>query len=144
MKTPREILLARHEATNAKLDDIRRAAIWELNNQGTKQQNRSDLTSLFLRCSRNFWRELILPRPQAWAGLAVIWVVILALKFSTRDASHVAGRTSSVPPEIMAELKQQKHLFAELAGIPQLSDVKPSKPFLPRPRSARRCEIFAV
>lgn len=142
MKTPREILLARHKAVDPKLDQLRRVVISELNNEGTKERS---LVTWFLCCSRNLWLELILPKPQAWVGVAALWVLILALKVSTHDATHaLAGSKASVSPAVMAEVRQQKLLFAELAGLPQLPDVKPSKPLLPRPRSARRSEIFAV
>ncbi len=32
-------------------------------------------------------RELFWPAPQAWAGLAALWLVVLALNFATREAA---------------------------------------------------------
>jgi predicted DNA-binding protein YlxM (UPF0122 family) len=40
MKTPRDILFARHQAAAPKLDAIRREVVAELNNQETKEQSR--------------------------------------------------------------------------------------------------------
>jgi len=137
MKTPREILLARHKATEDKLDEIRRTLISELNNEGTKEQS---FVTLFLCCSQNLWRELILPRPRAWAGVAALWILIFTLKLSTQDTSPVAANKTAWSPEEFAELKQQKAFFGELAGLPQLPKVRPPKAISPRPRSARNPE----
>ena len=131
MKTPREILFARHCSAEPKLDALREETVAAVCDRRYNERI-------------SFWRELILPRPRAWAGLATVWVVILALRFSTPDQSHSVASKSSMPPEVIAELQQQKHLYTELAGIPKLPDMKPAKPFRPRPRSARRSEIFAV
>ena len=148
MKTPREILFARHRSAEPKLDAVRRsvvAAVAARSADSLVRANRVKTDSRTTLSALHFcWREFILPRPRAWAGLATAWVVILALRFSTPDQSHSVAGKSSMPPEVIAELQQQKHLYTELAGLPQLPDMKPSKPFLPRPRSARRSEIFAV
>ena len=144
MRTPREILFNRHEAAEPSLDAIRQQAVATVCDRRARGGKPLAVAGRRAVGRISLWRELILPRPQAWAGLAAVWILILALKLSTHDASHVAEKSSAAPPEVMAELKQQKHLFAELAGISQLSDVETPKPFLPRPRSARRCESFAV
>jgi len=138
MKTPREILLDRHQAADPKLDQLRRNVISKLNNEGTKEES---FVTRLLRCSQNFWRELILPKPQAWAGVAALWVVIFAFKLSTQDTSPVASKKTAMSPEVVAELKQQKAFFGELAGLPQLPEIRPSQAILPRPRSARSPEF---
>src|SRR6266699_4033003 len=102
MKTPREILFHRHRSVESKLDAIRQEAVAAVRDRRYNGEI-------------SFWRELLLPRPQAWAGLAAVWVLIFALKLTTHDPSHIVASKSSVSPEIIAELQQQKHLFAELA-----------------------------
>jgi len=134
MKTPREILFHRHRSVESKLDAIRQETVVAVCNHRSVGKKPS---AVRYNERISFWRELILPRPQAWAALAAVWVMILALKLSTHVPSHIVAGKSSMPPEVIAELQQQKHLYTELAGIPQLSDVKSSKPSLPRPRSAR-------
>src|ERR1043165_3683482 len=143
MKTPREILFARHRSAEPKLDALRQETVAAVCNRRSLEAKPSAVTDRRYNRIR-FWRELILPRPRAWAGLAAVWVLILALKLSTHDPSHVVARDASVSPEVIAKLRQQKQLFAELAGIPQLPEAKPSKPFLPRPPSAWSCDILAV
>ena len=141
MKTPREILLARHKAAAPKLDQLRRNVISELNHEGNKEPT---FVTWFLGSSQNFWRELILPRPRAWVGVAALWILIFTLKLSTQDTSPVAAKKTALSPEVFAELKQQKAFFGELAGLPPLPEGNPPKVFSPRPRSARSPESSRV
>ena len=138
MKTPREILLARHQTANAKLDEIRRNVVKELNREETKEPG---FDSWFLDYAKVLWRELILPRPQAWTAVVALWILIFALKVSTHDHAPAVAQRTSVSREALAELKQQKALFGELAGLPQLPEVNSPKASSPRPRSARNPEF---
>jgi anti-sigma factor RsiW len=56
------------------------------------------------------------PHPKAWAGLAAVWVLILAANIAMRDDSTVmaARRVSPPTPQIREMLKQQAQLLAEL------------------------------
>ena len=84
------------------------------------------------------------PHPKAWAGLAAVWMVIFGLKVAPGDEMPLAGKQSTVSPEIMAELQRQKVLFAELVGGDEVRDAKPPKRLPPRPRSERYGETRAV
>ena len=72
MKTPREILFARHRSVEPKLDTIRQEAVAAAGDRrapGTKLSAGTD------RCYHegiSFWRELFLTKPRAWAGLAAV------------------------------------------------------------------------
>ncbi len=80
-----------------------------------------------------FW-----PHPKAWAGLAAVWIFIFALNFSMRDKTPmVAEKVLPPSPEVVAELRQQKLLFAELIGSRDAGDADRSKSYVPRPRSER-------
>jgi len=82
--------------------------------------------------------SLLWPHPAAWAGLAAIWFLILAVNFSMRDPSPVRAEKSSPPsPEVIVELRQQQRLLAELIGPRDASDADRSKSFVPQPRSER-------
>jgi hypothetical protein len=84
------------------------------------------------------------PHPKAWAGLATVWILILAVDFSIRDKSPAVAEKSAPPsPEVIVELKQQQRLLAELIGARETRDADRSKPSVPSPRS-ERTEILAV
>ncbi|HXE41742.1 MAG TPA: hypothetical protein VN516_01865, partial [Candidatus Baltobacteraceae bacterium] len=105
----------------------------------SRRQDNFHPSTLVSRLSTVFW-----PHPKAWAGLAAVWVFIFVLNFSTREQSPVVARkTSSPSPEMMAELKQQKLMFAQLIGANDLQPADRQK-FLPLPRSERRFEIVTV
>jgi hypothetical protein len=87
------------------------------------------------------WRTILTtifwPHPRAWAGLAAVWILILAVDFSVRDPGPVmADKSAPSSPEVMVELRQQQRLLAELMGSSQTREAEPRK-FLPRPQTAR-------
>jgi hypothetical protein len=80
---------------------------------------------------------ILWPHPRAWAGLAAVWILILAVDFSVRDKTPIVAEKSTPPsPEVVAELKQQQRMLAELIGANQARDAEPPR-FLPQPRSER-------
>ena len=90
-----------------------------------------------------WWRELLWPCPQAWAGLAAAWVLILALNAATREPVQVATAQSTPPArEVLMALKERRRLLAELAGPPV--QVEPQKPLAPGPRSELSHRTVAV
>jgi len=178
MKTPREVLLARHQAAEPKLDKVRRDAVADLMQRAagesdipfvldrlpkllpekplTPSLSPSDgervaegrergfpvtVQRFVLATMLKLWRELVLPRPQAWAAVAAMWVVICALKLSTPEATNVVVQKSSASPEVLAEVRQQKLLFAELVGVVKPQVATPTKATPPQPRSDRRLRI---
>ena len=99
MKTPQEILFARHQsAAGPRLDAIRREVVAELNHQGTKAQSwTKTLVSWCLGCSNKLWLELVWPCRRIWAGLAAVWILIFVFNFSQRDPAEMLARKSSPP-----------------------------------------------
>jgi hypothetical protein len=81
---------------------------------------------------------ILWPHPKAWAGLAAVWVLIFAVDFSVRDKAPVTAE-KSVPPsqEVVAELKQEWRMRAELIGARDISEADRSKLLAPQPRSER-------
>ena len=101
--------------------------------------HRSWLSTLKHQLSTPLW-----PHPAAWAGLAAVWVVILALNFSMRDKAPVL--VEKAPPasqEVLVELRQQHKLYAELMGIAETHDADRQRVLSPKPRS-ERVEILAT
>ena len=141
MKTPREILLARHKAVEPKLDEIRQDVVAEFNSKGAKAQSASDrLVSKLRGFPKVFWRELILPSRVIWTGLATVWILILAANFSMRD--HSAVKMAKPSPEMMMTFRQQQQLFNELIGPDDSRVADAQKSYLPRPASERRLELL--
>ena len=155
MKTPREILFARHLPTEPKLDAVRRAALTALpsvsgagvppasvlwpsrlkNQQPGRPVDRWQPRRLphYLEAAREF---LLRPR-LAWSALALAWLVILALNFATPETSApgsaLATATPPATPETLQALREQKRLFTELVGGTLPHDAETPR-FVPRPR----------
>lgn len=78
------------------------------------------------------------PHPKAWAGLAAVWVFILVLNVSMRDGApqREMVKTSPPSPEMIAELKKQQRMFAELVGPREEAVADRSKNYPNRPRTS--------
>jgi hypothetical protein len=145
MKTPREILFDQHKNAAPKLDAIRHEVVAGLNHKDTKAQSgAANFVSWCLGGSNKLWRELIWPCRRIWTGLAVVWLLILAVNFSLRDNSQTIAMKSSPSPEMILTFRQQERLLAELIGQNEPRAAEPPKLFLPQPRSERRFETLTA
>lgn len=101
---------------------------------------RSFLSTINYHLSTLLW-----PNQKAWAGLAAVWVVILALNHSTQDGAPAGLAKNSEPPspEMVVELKKQQKLYAELTGINEPKEADRPRETLNRPRTWR-VEVVAV
>jgi hypothetical protein len=128
MKTPREILLKRHEAAEPELDAISARV--------AREMDRAAEPSLFARVCSVF----TLPK-LGWSALAAAWVVIISLNFAWREASPTATANVARAPrsETIEALREQKRIYAELINSGATADVEPRRS-TPRPHSARRPE----
>jgi hypothetical protein len=138
MKTPREILLAQHQATTPKLDAIRHAAVAAVYGRRTVS---SQAFTTFLQA---IWTELIWPSRRIWAGLATVWVLIFVANFSMRDHSQPQMAQASSSPQMILAFRQQEQLLTELIGPNDPPVAEPAKPSQPRPTSLRQVEIVIV
>jgi hypothetical protein len=83
--------------------------------------------------------NLLWPHPTAWAGLAAVWLVILGVHLTMRDATPLlAKRASPASPQVFMAFQEQERLLAELLGPREAPVAEPPKPVPPRPRSERR------
>lgn len=136
MKTPREILLNRHQAAETRLDQIRREVVSELQRAETAGRE----TPLFVAAALKLWRELVLPARLTWAGLAAVWLVIGVMNLAQSDRTTTASREApATPQELRAAWERRQELLAELALLPATEPVEPPQPNL-QPRSHRRSE----
>ena len=133
MKSPREVLLSRHEQTNAKLDKIRLDVVDQLRRHPAPGRSFSHWSQVFRQV---LLRELCWSNPRAWAGLGAAWVLIFALKLATPAPHQFARTNSTVSPESLAKAREQRLFFAELLGAIAPSEAVPAKPPVPTPRSA--------
>jgi hypothetical protein len=88
-----------------------------------------------------WWREWLWPSPAAWAGLACIWVVILALNVATRPPAaerQLAERSPAPSLDVALALAQQRNELAQLLGSPVESPVEPKRRYPPGPQSESR------
>jgi hypothetical protein len=105
-----------------------------------RAQERLWPSTLVSRLSTLLW-----PHPQAWAGLAAVWILIFTLNFSIRDKSPVMVEKSAPPSaEVIVELRQQQRLLAELIGPRETRVTGPSKTFGRQPRSEWHFEIMTT
>ncbi len=111
---------------------------------GLRPSTRDPQTSLFstlIAQLSTFFR----PHSLAWAGLAAVWVVILALQLASRDPTAVAARNMRpLSPEMLMVLRQQKLLLAELVERPEPRAAERPKALPLRPRSDRCHGIFTA
>lgn len=134
MKTPRELLFNRHQAADAKLDQIRHEAVSKL---GIPIEPwKSSLPVLVLL---KLWQELIWPCRRTWAALAAVWLLMLGVNVSLRDPGQITLAKPSPSGGMMMALQQQERLLAELSEPPKTrAGTSPPKPIAPQPRSDRR------
>ena len=137
MKTPRDILFARHQAAGTKLDAIRREIVRELNSQETTEPtSRNSLVASLLRFSNKLWLELVWPCRRIWTGLATAWLLLFIVNYSQQDnVSSVTGRTVHSDGPVMSLQAQQRwmnELFAD-RSLPREAD-RPRN-FVPKPRT---------
>ena len=135
MKTPRELLLKRHEAATPKLDALRAAATLPARAQI------STITSQPV----SLWERLFGPNPLAWAGLAAVWVVLFAADRSgSEPASSSASRASQPSEAAVAEIvRERRREMVELLNLDEPQAAPTPRSELHPKRSQRR-EDFAV
>ncbi len=135
MKTPRELLLKRHEAALPKLDALRAAAVLPA---------RSQLSTLNSQ-PPSLWERLLGPNPLAWAGLAAVWLVLLAVnRNGSEPATSSASRASQPSEAAVAEIvRENRRQMAELLNFdePQAAPTARSEPY---PKRSQRRTDFAV
>lgn len=154
MKTPRQLLLARHAATERKLDALRRRVIGEIGESTPAELPASAaIRSIFchedagppvLLILRGF-RQWLRPLRFHLAGLAAVWVAIIAIKLATpADGEASVAKASSLSPEQLIAVAEKRKFMAELIDLSPSPASEASKNFLPRPRGELRLNSAAA
>lgn len=104
MKTPREILLRRHEGMEPKLNAVRHRALAELPRPRVAPS----------------WREWVLSLRWHWAGMSAVWLAVLLLRLaSATDATGGAAREALPPARVLAAaLVENRRELIELTEAP--------------------------
>jgi hypothetical protein len=135
MKTPRDILLARHRAAEPKLDAIRENVLAGANSAPARERtdaahSRSGAFAMGL----TLWRELILPSRRVWSGLAATWI-LMALVNASQSRDPQTAKTA-FRPEVAASFVEQQILLGELlTDRAPAADADQPKSFTPKPRT---------
>src|SRR6266567_567440 len=88
-------------------------------------------------------QALLWPCPQAWAGLAAIWLGILLINFATVDKTEiVAKQTAPTSAEMIMVLKEQEQILTELIGPSESPVLARPRQRDARPRSQYRPEFL--
>ena len=142
MKTPREILIKRHQSVEPKLDAIRQSAVAAV----AAVCDRRGADSSAVADRRYSLRELLISLRWHLAGMSAVWVVVALLQL---DVSHSPGPTAAIPMRkipsaqiIMASLRENRRLLWELIQPPDARDAGPQRLMLPQPHSQRGYEIL--
>ncbi|MFN7137848.1 MAG: hypothetical protein ACK4UN_00760 [Limisphaerales bacterium] len=136
MKTPREILFQKHRATEDKLNAMRKEVLMtEL-----PPAEKAHLT--LFNSLHQLWIHLFQPSRRIWAGLAAVWLVILAANVVTQEetsSNYVSVPAQKQGPELHMALQEQRELVAELIHGPGREEA--DRPhYVPRPSSRRSPE----
>jgi hypothetical protein len=88
---------------------------------------------------RGWWLEVVWPSRRIWAGLAAVWVLVLAGNLSLHDCSRaVVAHSTSSQMEMVTAFKDKERVLAELLGDRAAAhEAVRQNPLQPRPRTQR-------
>jgi len=144
MKTPREVLLQRHQSAERKLDHVREHAI------ATVVEEREKPAQGGVRRSSSLLEFL---RPLRWhlAGMTAAWIVVAVLNIDRPSSSPTTRQASASPRQLLAELRENRRQILELVESsvtqPDAGGAAPlpaPPPFMPRRRSEAQSESAVV
>jgi hypothetical protein len=135
MKTPRELILARHQSAEAKLKAIRAEDLAACVRSVGEASRQSTLAFGLAAATRRFWQDTFGPWRRAWIGIGAVWFGLLVFSVATGGTSRTASTKPPQPDaEALAVLREQKELLAQLLGwgdLPLISHYQ-----TPGPRSS--------
>lgn len=137
MKTPREILLARHRAAESKLDAIRETVV------ASVQERRIHSPAVTRR--RYSLRDFLFSLRWHLAGMSAAWLVIVLLNLNISQPASLASvmPAAKIPPPqiILASLRENRRELLEMIQPAESRAAPPVKLF---PRSERPRETLTA
>ena len=89
----------------------------------------------------SFWREFLWPAPSYYAGLAVVWLLLLALRPGPPEPARPAMAHPRMSPEarfaLLEQRRELKELLASPDPAPKEQREKPAPPRSERPEPER-------
>jgi hypothetical protein len=130
MKTPRELLLQRHQTVEPKLDAVRRNALAALSESHTPASFAQS------------WREFVFSLRWHLAGMGAVWIAVLLLNVGSPPGSTVVIARDKIPPArvILEALLKNRRELLDLTETPPLGE----PPALPPRRSEIQTTIEIV
>ena len=137
MKTPREILLSKHQGVEPSLDVLREQFVAGIaKSPAESKRSRSDgLPAL----EGQGWREIILLFRWHLAGWATVWIVVALLQTAagTVETSRVAQHKATSPSPVILTLKENRRQILEFGALPSAL-TPPGLPVVPQSRRSLR------
>jgi len=129
MKTPRDILLARHQSANPKLDASRTQALSTAFSNAPSVARHAQMKSPWpVRAALSACRELIWPCRRAWAGMAALWVVMWGINRGLSDTQSAALNVPSTSaPALLEALEEQRRMLTELIAPASSQQAEPPR-----------------
>ena len=132
MKTPRELILGRHQTAEARLKAICAEELAACARSAGRATGPRQPAPGLASAVADFWQETFWPWRRAWLGLAALWVCVVAFNLASRETPHTAAARPPQPnPEVFAVLQEQKELLTQLLGLgapPLVSQPPPRGP----------------
>ena len=135
MKSPREVLLQRHQSVTPRLDTIRRNVVVDL----TTEPDRS--------IAARFLSEFLLPLRWHLAGMSALWLLAALLSIDSASTPAQTAKANSSPQVLAASLSENRRQLAEMINSPTddaATSAPVPQPFIPRRRSAIQPSSVAV
>ncbi len=138
MKTPRELLLSRHQQVSRKLDGIRHAAMTQaFSGAGLANSARR----LPISPDQFTWRDLFASLRWHFAGLGAAWLVFLLLQLNAAVPSSLATVSSQHAPadrQMLLAVRENRRQLREWIDPSSNQQHTPAAPAAaPRPQSRR-------
>ena len=121
MKTPREILLGKHEGIEPKLDALRRQFVADVARPTAGSPIKREICSREPKIFR--WQEAFIVVRWHLAGLTAMWLLIAVLRAAggAAETHRMAEHKVAAPRTVILTLKENRRQIQELSGAPVAS-----------------------
>lgn len=116
MKTPREILLRRHQAAESKLDAIRRQVVAHTKVGLDRRASRNTISAV----SPSSFRELLLSLRWHVAAMSAVWLIaaLLSIDRSPAASPTTLSQTAESPQRFLIALQENRRQLLEMIEPP--------------------------